>query len=436
MVASKIFISYRRDDSTTITGRIYDWLRLRLPARSVFFDLQSVEYGADFVKRIHRSIDQSKTMLVIIGPHWQERDGGPSQYVRLEVETARSKGLQIVPVLVEGVKLPLPEQLPESLAFLNALNAAEVRSGKDFQPDMEALVKSVGIPLLTRPQRIVRSPGFWMLMGGSAAVLALAVSGILTGFFGTRPDPRVAATATAAVVNRTAEAATAEAAAEQTAAQATAVANQTAVAATATASALVPYTYDAAVPGPNCDPNGQWQLVLNPSYSYQFGFRCLSDRAQLEGGPTFPYSDADYGGSISFSGASGFTYPVRNTTSVDISNMDHSCVELDVPQVSGRMDGLEVCATGRWAVWHKSPSPRANAVTDASGQVTSENVFHVAIVFTGTNVEFYINSNQVYQTPGSDTAGTGANLEVTADYQGNYQDGTADLANFAVTPLP
>jgi hypothetical protein len=409
-----------------------------MPAKSIFFDLQSIEYGADFVNRIHRSIDQCKAMVVVIGPHWLERDGSPSKYVRLEVETARSKGLQIVPVLVEGGTLPLRQQLPESLAFLPGLNAAEVRSGKDFQPDMEALVKSLGIPLLTRPQRVLRSPGFWVLIGSSAALLALAVAGVLTGFFGARQDPRVAATATAAVVDRTAEAATAAAKEAQSVAQATAAANQTAVAVTATAVAQEPFTYRAAVPGPNCDPNGRWNLFLNQSYSYQFGFRCLSGHAELEGGPTPPNSAADDSGLIAFTGATGFTYPVRNTTSLDVSTMSHSCVQLDVAQVSGEDDGLEVCETGHWTVWYKSTSPRANLAPVDSGQVTANNMFHIAMVFTGTGVEFYINSDRIYQSQlGNSTAGNTVSIAVSADpLQPYYTDGTADLANFAIIPAP
>jgi hypothetical protein len=74
----KVFISYRRDQSATTTGRIHDWLVQRLPRKDVFFDIDSIEYGADFERRIQAEIPRCKAVLAIIGPHWLTAEGGPS----------------------------------------------------------------------------------------------------------------------------------------------------------------------------------------------------------------------------------------------------------------------------------------------------------------------------------------------------------------------
>jgi hypothetical protein len=37
---TKIFISYRREDSAAVTGRLYDWLIQRVPKTELFFDVE------------------------------------------------------------------------------------------------------------------------------------------------------------------------------------------------------------------------------------------------------------------------------------------------------------------------------------------------------------------------------------------------------------
>src|SRR5262245_35119694 len=120
-MAGKLFISYRRDDSQTITDRIYDWLTQRLPKEEVFFDLD-LPHGVDFVQRIQTAIPQCKAMLVIIGPGWLGQDGAPTTYVRMEVELALAHRLTVIPVLVEGALMPDATRLPEQMRQLPFLN--------------------------------------------------------------------------------------------------------------------------------------------------------------------------------------------------------------------------------------------------------------------------------------------------------------------------
>jgi len=63
---------------------------------------------------------------VIIGRSWfagRQRTGSPDQedpedYVRFEIETALASDVPVIPVLVEGARMPDPEELPLSIRAL------------------------------------------------------------------------------------------------------------------------------------------------------------------------------------------------------------------------------------------------------------------------------------------------------------------------------
>ena len=64
---SKIFISYRRDDTSDAAGRIYDRLASHFGAESIFFDIDSVPLGIDFREHVDKVIAKCDVQLVIIG---------------------------------------------------------------------------------------------------------------------------------------------------------------------------------------------------------------------------------------------------------------------------------------------------------------------------------------------------------------------------------
>jgi hypothetical protein len=87
-------------------------------------------------------------------------DGGsriadPSDFVRLEVETAlRAADVTVIPVLVEGARMPAPEQLPEELRPLarrNAIELSDLRWRYDCQRLMTALDDLLGEQAGARP---------------------------------------------------------------------------------------------------------------------------------------------------------------------------------------------------------------------------------------------------------------------------------------------
>lgn len=147
----KIFISYRRTDSAYPAQSIYEALIKHFGNESVIFDVESINYGSDFVQYLNDSVAQCDILLALIGDHWLSELGGdgkprlenPNDFVRIEIETALKRDIPVIPVLVGRAAVPKIEQLPIVLQDLAARQAAEVRPGRDFHAHLERLIKGV-----------------------------------------------------------------------------------------------------------------------------------------------------------------------------------------------------------------------------------------------------------------------------------------------------
>ena len=67
---AKITISYRREDTMDITGRIFDRLVSRYGRDCVFRDIDSIPPGFDFREHIGASLADSDILMVVVGPNW------------------------------------------------------------------------------------------------------------------------------------------------------------------------------------------------------------------------------------------------------------------------------------------------------------------------------------------------------------------------------
>jgi protein kinase-like protein/TIR domain-containing protein len=151
---TKIFLSYRREDTADVVGRIFDHLERRFGRDSLFLDIDTIRYGDDFRRRVGEALDQTGVLLAIIGDRWldaadrAQSAGGrrlddPNDYVSIEISSALARGITVVPVLVGGARMPRGADLPAHLAELSYRNAAEVRSGKDFSFHMNRLITAI-----------------------------------------------------------------------------------------------------------------------------------------------------------------------------------------------------------------------------------------------------------------------------------------------------
>lgn len=148
---ARIFISYRRVDSTDATGRIYDRLVHAFGTASVFKDVDSIPPGADFAEVIAERLADCTAVIVVIGRSWlvPRKPGGPprlhdpADLVRLEVEHALRKRLLVIPALIGNAHMPGANQLPESIRRLATRNAVSVRPDPDFHRDMDRLIEAL-----------------------------------------------------------------------------------------------------------------------------------------------------------------------------------------------------------------------------------------------------------------------------------------------------
>jgi formylglycine-generating enzyme required for sulfatase activity len=151
----KIFISYRREDSEHVTGRIHDRLEPRFGRENVFLDVDTIPFGVDFREHLERAVSKCDILLAVIGDGWldirfkegtrqgQRRLDDPGDFVRIEIESALARGIPVIPLLVGRANMPGQQELPEVLRQLAFRNAAEVRSGRDFNDHVERLIRGI-----------------------------------------------------------------------------------------------------------------------------------------------------------------------------------------------------------------------------------------------------------------------------------------------------
>ena len=110
----RIFISYRRQETRWPARQLYDVLVEQFPAEQVFKDVDSIEPGEDFVERITAAVSSCDVLLALIGEQWltitdengQRRLDDPRDYVRVEIETALTRKIRVIPILVDDARMP------------------------------------------------------------------------------------------------------------------------------------------------------------------------------------------------------------------------------------------------------------------------------------------------------------------------------------------
>jgi hypothetical protein len=147
-MAGNIFINYRRDDSIGMAGRLHDRLAQTFGRDKVFLDVDHIPAGADFVAYLNSQVAECNVVLVVIGPNWlnakdesgERRLDNPDDFVAIEIVAALARDIRVIPVLVDGARMPKAKELPDSLKPLTRRQAIEVRHAH-FGHDAEALVK-------------------------------------------------------------------------------------------------------------------------------------------------------------------------------------------------------------------------------------------------------------------------------------------------------
>ena len=133
-MTGRIFISYRRADTAHPARWLFDRLAEHFGRQQVVKDVDSIQLEDDFAEVIAAAVASCDVLLVLIGQQWLTAAGtdgrrrlyDPDDVVRLEIESALTRDVRVIPVLIDGARMPLNGELPPSLAGLLQQQALEL----------------------------------------------------------------------------------------------------------------------------------------------------------------------------------------------------------------------------------------------------------------------------------------------------------------------
>lgn len=146
----EVFVSYRRNDAASAAGRLAAGLQEHLGHRRVFLDLEGIRPAQAWADSIGAALSHCRVGVVVIGPRWLApgADGGtprlqlPDDVLRREVATLLASGKTVVPVLVDGARLPEADALPSDLAMLPRLQTLTIGQG-DWEATFGLLLRTI-----------------------------------------------------------------------------------------------------------------------------------------------------------------------------------------------------------------------------------------------------------------------------------------------------
>lgn len=140
---TKLFISYRREDSQHAAGRLYLALRNQIPERDIFLDIYCILGGIDFTEDYEANVAKSDVLLALIGPKWNEakRLDQADNHVRRELLAARKHSVSVLPLLLDGTEMAKAAELPDELRFLCNLSAERL-THVNFDADAARLLRT------------------------------------------------------------------------------------------------------------------------------------------------------------------------------------------------------------------------------------------------------------------------------------------------------
>ncbi len=146
----RIFVSYRRDDSKADAGRICDHLVDRFGKNQVFFDIDTIPPGEDFIQYLRAKVSKCDVLVAVIGKQWlaatdetgTRRLDNPNDFVRLEIAGALKRNIPVFPILIDGADMPRAQDLPDELASLSRQQAIELRH-LGFRQQLQLLIRAI-----------------------------------------------------------------------------------------------------------------------------------------------------------------------------------------------------------------------------------------------------------------------------------------------------
>jgi TIR domain len=130
----RIFLNYRREETSGHAGRLYDALAARFGDDRVFMDIDRIEPGLDFTQVISEAVAGCDVVISVIGSRWltsednkgRRRIENPEDFVRLELEAALERDVRVIPALVQNAEMPQSDELPDRLQPFARRHAVEL----------------------------------------------------------------------------------------------------------------------------------------------------------------------------------------------------------------------------------------------------------------------------------------------------------------------
>ena len=149
---SKIFINYRREDTSGYSGRIFDSLSNEFGEDNIFIDVTKINTGTDYTEVITQALDKCNYCLILIGNTWltckdsagNYRIDNPEDFVRKEIKLAIARKIKIIPILLEDARMPSAKELPADIQEMCKWQAIEITDSR-WKYDIEKLIKSINL---------------------------------------------------------------------------------------------------------------------------------------------------------------------------------------------------------------------------------------------------------------------------------------------------
>jgi hypothetical protein len=164
---SRIFISYRREDSAGHVLALIPQLRQRFGTRRIFKDTDNIAPGQDFLNVIQRELETCAVLVAVIGRDWLtvqdprlkcRRLDAANDFLRLEVATAlKDEHILVIPALVGRATMPAADDLPpdlQALARRHAVELSDLRWDADIEHLMQAIERACAQPTAPRQSNL------------------------------------------------------------------------------------------------------------------------------------------------------------------------------------------------------------------------------------------------------------------------------------------
>jgi hypothetical protein len=176
---SRVFVSYRHEDSEADAGRLYDTLAAELGHEALYKDVEDIAIGRSWKRAVREALADSAAVLFVIGPDWRL-----SPAMEFELQLALASDVPVVPVLVRKADLvQLTSGLPAPLSEISerkALTVSHASWSRDCRELIEMLKRVLADPararvLIEPPNpRVLLDEANWPDVGNANHLLTFA----------------------------------------------------------------------------------------------------------------------------------------------------------------------------------------------------------------------------------------------------------------------